>query len=87
MVHPSAANFILVEFPDESGRDAAAAMDHFNARGIIPRGTAGYGLPGCLRFTIGREDEMRAVARALAEFPGVGAPGQAMAEAGGHGRH
>lgn len=84
VVHPSAANFILVEFPDEGGRDAAAAMDHFNARGIIPRGTVGYGLPCCLRFTIGREDEMRAVARALAEFSGVSAP--AAAEGRGHGR-
>jgi len=73
VVPPSAANFILVDF---GGAEAAnAAMEHFNANGIIPRGTVGYGLPGCLRFTIGREDEMRAVARALADLPGRPAGG------------
>jgi len=69
-VHPSVANFILVRFPKDSGRDAAAAMQFLNARGIIPRQTGVYKLPDCLRITIGREDEMRAVASALAEFMG-----------------
>ena len=67
-VRPSAANFILVRLPDRAGRDAGRAMRFLNERGIIPRETGGYGLPGCLRFTIGRENEMRATADAVAEF-------------------
>jgi histidinol-phosphate aminotransferase len=69
-VHPSVANFVLVRFPKDGGRDAASAMTFLNARGIIPRQTVVYKLPDCLRITIGREDEMRAVAAALAEFMG-----------------
>jgi len=69
-VHPSVANFVLVRFPKDGGRDAASAMTFLTARGIIPRQTAVYKLPDCLRITIGREDEMRAVADALADFMG-----------------
>lgn len=67
---PSVANFVLVRFPRENGRDAAAANAFLNARGIIPRAVDAYGLGDCLRFTIGREDEMRAAVGALAEFVG-----------------
>jgi len=67
-VYPSAANFLLVRFPDDPARNAAAAMEFFGARGIVPRETGGYGLPQCLRITIGREDEVRAVAAAAADF-------------------
>lgn len=67
-VYPSAANFLLVRYPGAAGRDAAAAEKFFNARGIIPRAVADYGLPDCLRITIGREDENRAVADAMADF-------------------
>ena len=69
-VYPSVANFVLVRFPDEPGRDAASALKFLNGRGIIPRETHANGLPGCVRITIGREDEMRAVAAAVAEFMG-----------------
>ena len=67
-VYPSAANFVLVRFPDDPKHDAAAAMKFFGERGLIPRETGGYGLSQCLRITIGREDEMRAVAAAAADF-------------------
>ena len=67
-VFPSAANFILVRFPTEDGKTASDAMNYFSGRGIVPRETGGYGLPDCLRFTIGREDEMRAVAAAATDF-------------------
>jgi len=67
-VYPSAANFVLVRFPDDPARNSAAAMKFFGERGLIPRETGGYGLPQCLRITIGREDEMRAVAAAAADF-------------------
>lgn len=69
-VYPSAANFVLVRFPDEAGRNAAAGMDALKAQGIIARDVSGAGLPGCVRITIGREGEMRAVAAILAELMG-----------------
>lgn len=65
-VPPSVGNFVLVRFPEEPGRDAGAAVDCLNARGIIPRRMGGYGLPDSLRITIGREEDMRAVVEALA---------------------
>ncbi len=65
---PSVGNFVLVEFPANSGKSAAAANAHLNARGIIPRAVANYGLPNHIRFTIGTEAEMREVVAALAEF-------------------
>jgi histidinol-phosphate aminotransferase len=65
---PSVGNFVLVEFPANSGKDAAKANAHLNARGIIPRAVANYGLPNHIRFTIGTEAEMRAVIAALTEF-------------------
>lgn len=71
--HPSAANFVLVEFPDEAGRDAAAAYAFLLERGIIARRVANYGLPRCLRFSVGLADENRAVIEALRAFA-QGAP-------------
>lgn len=68
MVYPSVANFVLVRFPDDGARSAAAAIAFLNTRGIIPRETVANGLPGCIRITIGTEAENRAVAAALDEF-------------------
>ena len=65
-VTPSATNFLLVKFPD-----ARAADSFLRSRGIIVRAVASYGLPDHLRITIGREDEVRAVAEALTEFLGA----------------
>jgi histidinol-phosphate aminotransferase len=66
-VFPSAGNFVLVRFPD-AARNAAAANDYLNSRGIIVRPVGGYGLPDCLRITVGTEDQNRAVIDALSEF-------------------
>ncbi len=66
-VFPSAGNFVLVRFPDEK-RNAAAANDYLNSKGIIVRPVGGYGLPDCLRITVGTEDQNRAVIDALSEF-------------------
>jgi histidinol-phosphate aminotransferase len=41
-----------------------------NAHGIIPRQMGGYGLPDCVRITIGLEDDNEAVVEALTEFMG-----------------
>ena len=39
-------------------------------RGIIVRKVGAYGLPDCLRMTIGTEADNRAVVSALADFVG-----------------
>jgi len=63
-VWPSEANFLLVDFVTT---DAAKDADAFlRRRGLIVRGVASYGLPQCLRITVGTEEECRAVADALA---------------------
>ena len=69
-VTPSIANFVLIHFPTEKGRDAIAADGFLKARGIILRRVAAYGLPGALRMTVGTEDDNRRVVAAVAEFLG-----------------
>lgn len=71
VVPDSACNFVLVRFPAELGRSAPAADGVLRQEGIIARRMEAYGLPDCLRITIGLEDEMRAAVAALARFIGV----------------
>jgi histidinol-phosphate aminotransferase len=40
-------------------------------QGIIVRKVAGYGLPNCLRITVGGESACRRVAHAVAQFKGA----------------
>lgn len=70
-VTPSVANFLLVHFPPDSANGAAAADAYLKSKGIILRRVAGYGLPNCLRMTVGTADENRAVVAALAQFTGI----------------
>lgn len=70
-VPDGAGNFVLVRFPDEVGRTAADADAHLKSRGIIVRRMDGYGLPDCLRITIGLAEEMEAVINALGNFMGA----------------
>jgi histidinol-phosphate aminotransferase len=67
-VHPSAGNFLLIELEREGPRTAAAASAHLEAVGILARPMAAYGLPQCLRLSVGREAENRAAVDALREF-------------------
>jgi histidinol-phosphate aminotransferase len=67
-VTPSIGNFVLIHFPTE--QEAIAADVHLKSRGIIVRRVAAYGLPSCLRMTIGTEDDNRTVVAALAELVG-----------------
>ncbi len=63
---PSEGNFLLLRFP--AGAAAAdAALAALKSRGILLRGTGAYGLPDCLRVTIGTEEDMRATVSALKE--------------------
>lgn len=65
-VLPSAGNFVLVRFKDVD--QSTRANDYLNSKGIIVRPVGGYGLPECLRITVGTEDQNRAVIDALSEF-------------------
>lgn len=67
-VLPSVTNFLMVRFPDEPSRNAAAAGEYLSERGILTRGMAGYGAPEFLRLSIGTEEEMRIVVDTVAEF-------------------
>jgi histidinol-phosphate aminotransferase len=67
-VTPSAANFVLIGFPETPGRTAPEAETFLAGRGYILRGVGNYGLPNHLRLTIGLEEHNRAVVEALAEF-------------------
>ena len=63
---PSVGNFVLVRFPGD--RCSAAADAYLTARGFILRAVGGYGLPDCLRLTIGTEAANRGAIEALAAF-------------------
>ena len=65
-VLPSAGNFVLVRFKDAD--HAGRANDYLNSKGVIVRPVGGYGLPECLRITVGTEDQNRAVIDAMSEF-------------------
>ena len=63
---PPLANFVLARFRD---RAEAEACDLFlQSRGLIVRPVAGYGLPHCLRITIGDQAACEKVAAAVAAF-------------------
>ena len=65
-VWPSEGNFLLADFATaERARRADTAL---RAHGIIARFTTGYGLPQCLRISIGTAEECEAVAETLAAF-------------------
>jgi histidinol-phosphate aminotransferase len=66
IVHPSEANFLLIDFltPER----ALAADRHLRARGIILRQVTSYGLPSCLRASIGTDAECDLLAEHLAAF-------------------
>ena len=70
-VAPSVANFILIRFPKDAGRTAADADAYLTARGLILRAVGAYGLPDCLRLSIGSAEANEAVFSALGEFMGA----------------
>lgn len=66
-VTPSVGNFLLIHFA-ASGKTAGMADAYLNEHGIILRRMEAYGLPQCLRMTIGDEEANRAVVSALSDF-------------------
>ena len=54
---PSSANFLTLVFENEE--EAASFCDTMLHNGIILRHLRGWGLPNCIRVTIGTEEENR----------------------------
>lgn len=65
----SHANFVLARF--ETPEQAAACNAALNADGIIVRPVGSYGLPQCLRITVGDESACRRIVHVIATFKGV----------------
>lgn len=61
--YPSQTNFVLVRFGPETVRIEA----DLTARGVVLRPMGGYGLPECLRVTVGDADENRRLLAAIDE--------------------
>ena len=68
VVQPGVANFVLVTFPGAPGRDAPAAIRFLEGEGIIPRDVVAYGLPQCMRITIGLEEDNHRLVETLRAF-------------------
>ncbi len=68
-VWPSAANFVLVDLGTAARAQAADA--HLRTRGLIVRAVGSYGLPSCLRVTIGTSEEVDLVIEAFGSWPGL----------------
>jgi len=65
-VWPSEGNFVLADFG--TAEKARAADEALKTRGLIVRAMSGYGLPACLRITIGTAEECTMVIDALTAF-------------------
>lgn len=65
-VYPSAGNFVLVDF--EKSERAKLADNFLRENGISVRAMGAYGLPSCLRISIGLEEANQAVIKNLSEF-------------------
>lgn len=65
-VHPSAGNFLLVDFgsPDK----AENTRQYLKNQGILVRQMGAYGLPECLRITIGTDEEMTLAVAVIKDY-------------------
>ncbi len=62
---PSATNFVTFRVPVKLGRSAGEIEAGLAASGIIIRGLENYGMPDCLRVTVGTDEELSAFELAL----------------------
>ena len=67
---PSAANFVLVTFPETGTHTAEAANTYLTERGFLTRWLPNQGLGHALRISIGTDQETQAVIGALRAFLG-----------------
>jgi len=66
-VDDGSANFVLIHFPKD-GKTARAADDFLMKNGVILRGVGNYGLPDCLRMTVGTEEQNRTAVSLIQQF-------------------
>ena len=65
-VHPGEGNFVLADFGIP---ERANAADHYlRERGLIVRRVGAYGLPQCLRITVGTAEECGLIIDGLTDF-------------------
>lgn len=69
-VDDSVGNFVLIHFPHDKGMTARDADAFLCSQGVILRRLMNYGLPDCLRLTVGSEEANRAAVAALGAFAG-----------------
>ena len=67
-VIPSMANFLLIQFLDEPETNSEAAANALKGNGIIPRPVSAGSPPNCIRITIGKSYENKAVLDTLKQF-------------------
>lgn len=67
-VTPSVGNFLLLHFPEDTGKTASDADRYLSDRGCVLRAVGAYGLPNALRMSIGSEEANRDVVAVLKEF-------------------
>jgi histidinol-phosphate aminotransferase len=67
-VVPSQGNFLLLDFAPFGAGVALEADAALKNEGLILRTLVNYGLPNCLRLTVGLEEANRAVVQVLAKF-------------------
>lgn len=65
---PSVGNFVLIDFPKEAGRTSAEADAYLRSRGIVIRNVDVYGLPTCLRASIGTKQQNDDMIEAIEAF-------------------
>ena len=66
-VYPSVCNFILVRIPPDPTMSVPTLSQHLLDHGILVKSLGHYGLPDCMRITIGTEEENHALMDALRE--------------------
>jgi histidinol-phosphate aminotransferase len=69
-VTPSAANFVLIHFPETKGHTAKEADAFLTRRGLVLRQVGAYKLPNALRMSVGTEEANLLAVKSLAEFLG-----------------
>lgn len=73
-VVPSEANFVMVVFPNEN--EAAAVVGGLLHQGVIVRPLGAFGLPHCVRISVGRDqDNQRCVEAMRRSYGSAGAGG------------
>ena len=65
---PSVANFITLEFPQDSTHNAELALDFLHSKKIIPRTASDYGMENFIRISVGTEKENLFLVDSLKEF-------------------